>query len=67
MRRLDRPTPARLVTAIDGLPAGDVKRLRGKARLWRLRVGQWRVIFGRRDRDRVIDVIAVRPRGRAYR
>jgi mRNA-degrading endonuclease RelE of RelBE toxin-antitoxin system len=31
------------------------------------RVGQWRVIFNRRDPDRVIDVLAVRPRGRAYR
>jgi hypothetical protein len=24
-------------------------------------------IFGRRDSERVIDVIAIRPRGRAYR
>jgi len=49
------------------LPEGDVKRLRGPKRLWRLRVGEWRVIFDRRSGERVIDVLAVRPRGRAYR
>jgi mRNA interferase RelE/StbE len=53
--------------AIDALPRGDVKLLRGAERLWRLRVGEWRVIFDRRDAERVIDVLAVRPRGRAYR
>jgi len=31
------------------------------------RVGDGRIIFGPRDSERVIDVIAVRPRGRAYR
>jgi mRNA interferase RelE/StbE len=66
MRRLDRPTRERLAKAIDALPAGDVKRLRGQP-LWRLRVGDWRVLFARRERDRVIDVVAIRPRGRAYR
>jgi len=44
----------------------DVKRLRGGERLWRLRVGEWRVIFGRSDGERVIDLLAGRPRGRAY-
>lgn len=52
---------------IKGLPDGDVKRLQGPERLWRLRVGEWRVIFDRRAQDRVIDILAVRPRGRAYR
>lgn len=67
LRRLGRPDRERLRAAIDALPEGDIKRLRGVDRLWRLRVGEWRVIFGRRDDERVIDVLAVRPRGRAYR
>ena len=46
--------------AIGALPDGDVKLLRGPERLWRLRVGEWRVIFARRDAVRVIDVLAVR-------
>ncbi|MGH2865350.1 MAG: type II toxin-antitoxin system RelE family toxin [Solirubrobacteraceae bacterium] len=41
--------------------------LRGPERLWRLRVGDWRVIFDRHDADRVIDVLVIGPRGRAYR
>jgi mRNA interferase RelE/StbE len=67
LRRLDGRTRERIAVAISALPAGDVRRLRGERRLWRLRVGDWRVIFGRDDSERVIDVLAVRPRGRAYR
>lgn len=67
LKRLSRPDRERIAAGIGALPAGDVRRLQGGERLWRLRVGDWRVIFGRRDAERVIDVIAVRPRGRAYR
>lgn len=67
LRRLGRKDRERICAAIGALPEGDVRRLRGGERLWRLRVGDWRVIFGRRDREQVIDVLAIRPRGRAYR
>lgn len=67
MRRLGRRDRERIRVAIGSLPEGDVKLLRGPERLWRLRVGEWRVIFDRRDEKRVIDVLVVRPRGRAYR
>jgi mRNA interferase RelE/StbE len=67
LRRLGRKDRERIRAAIGALPDGDVKRLRGGERLLRLRVGEWRVIFDRHDADRVIDVLAVRPRGRAYR
>jgi mRNA interferase RelE/StbE len=45
--------------------AGDVKRLRGSNE-YRLRVGDWRVRFEREDRELVITVVRVLPRGRAY-
>jgi len=64
---LGRRDRERIRAAIATLPEGDIKRLRGADRLWRLRVGNWRVLFGRRESDRVIDVLAVRPRGQAYR
>jgi mRNA interferase RelE/StbE len=64
---LSRTDRERIATAIGQLPDGDVKRLRGPDRLWRLRVGEWRVIFDRHIGEKVIDVLAVRPRGRAYR
>lgn len=43
-------------TAISQLPDGDVKHLRGPERLWRLRVGVWRVLLDRRASEEVIDV-----------
>lgn len=67
LRRLGRRDRERISAAIGALPDGDVKLLRGPERMWRLRVGEWRVIFDRQDADRVIDVLTVRPRGRAYR
>ena len=57
----------RLARAIDGLPEGDVKRLAGSGGLWRLRVGDWRVIYRREEADLVITVVTVSPRGGAYK
>jgi mRNA interferase RelE/StbE len=67
LRRLGRRDRERISEAIDRLPDGDVKLLRGPERLWRLRVGEWRVICDRLDGERVVDVLRVSPRGRAYR
>jgi mRNA interferase RelE/StbE len=42
----------------------QVKRLQGEERLWRLRVGDWRVIF---NQDMVVvHVVRVASRGSAY-
>ncbi|WP_017672528.1 type II toxin-antitoxin system RelE/ParE family toxin [Blastomonas sp. AAP53] len=44
--------------------ANQVKRLKGEDRLWRLRVGDWRVIF---NEDRVVvHIVQIAPRGSAY-
>jgi mRNA interferase RelE/StbE len=44
--------------------ANNVRKLQGREEEYRLRVGDWRVIF---SQDRVIlDVLKVRPRGSAY-
>ena len=48
MARLDPPVAARILRAIDALPDGDVIALAGGTttrRRYRLRVGDWRVIF----------------------
>lgn len=67
--RLDPPIRRRIVVAVDGLAAGDatgVVRLKGMDAAYRLRVGDWRVIF-RRDGDQlIILVVRILPRGRAY-
>ena len=53
-------------TAIDRLPDGDVRRLQGRDE-WRLRVGEWRVVFTIKTDVKTILVLTVAPRGRAYK
>ena len=71
LRRLDQQVRRRVVAALDGLsaqpPRGDVSRLAGIEREWRLRVGAWRVRFTREQATRTVYVLRVLPRGRAYR
>jgi len=63
---------ARLAEKIDQLgnnpddPALDTKRLSGVP-LWRLRVGDWRVFYDRRDAVKVIAIEKIKPRGDAYK
>jgi mRNA-degrading endonuclease RelE of RelBE toxin-antitoxin system len=46
---------------------GDVVQLKGEdPPQWRLRVGDWRVIFVYRHTDRVMAIVRVLPRGKAY-
>jgi mRNA interferase RelE/StbE len=70
LRRIDPRTRKRLLNAIARLAqgaelTGDVKRLQGSHE-YRLRVGDWRVRFERQDRQLVIVIVRVLPRGRAY-
>lgn len=70
LRRIDPPTRQRILRAIARLAqgaelTGDVKRLQG-SREYRLRVGDWRVRFERDDRQLIITIVRVLPRGRAY-
>lgn len=69
LRRLDPPIRSRVLSGLDRLAADDrsldVRRLTGSEH-FRLRVGDWRVIF---DYDRETQTVLVRhvlPRGRAY-
>lgn len=43
------------------------RKLHGEQRLWRIRVGDYRVVYAIDDETRHIDVIAVRHRSEAYR
>lgn len=47
-------------------PSG-CKKLRGHSSLWRIRVGEYRVIYSIDDNNRVVDVSIVRHRNEAYR
>jgi len=64
----DRVTQARVTAALERLAAaghGDVKRLQGRTRDFRLRVGKWRVFFDL-DTPGTISVIGIDNRGQAY-
>lgn len=54
-------TAKRIMTAINHLPQGDVKQMKGNTGYFRLRVGNFRVIYD--EQLTVIDVIEINNRG----
>jgi mRNA interferase RelE/StbE len=62
--RMDTQTKQRIKTAIERLPLGDIKKLSGFSAAYRLRVGNWRVLFDMTD---TIDINNILPRGEAYK
>jgi mRNA interferase RelE/StbE len=70
LEALDASLVHRIVSAIDGLaseprPRG-CRKLRGESNLWRVRIGEYRVIYAVYDERRLVDIIAVRHRSKAY-
>ncbi len=63
LKRLPRDHSQRILTAIEKLPGGDVKRLQGRDG-YRLRVGDWRVLFTMDGT--AITIIDIGPRGGIY-
>lgn len=64
LKKLDADTQNRIIKAIHYLPAGDVKKLQGKSG-YRLRVGDYRVIF---DKDgNVLYIEKIDNRGQVYK
>jgi len=47
LEKIDKTTALRILTAINKLPEGDVKKLREYKNLYRLRVGDLRITFSR--------------------
>lgn len=72
LEKLDPPFVERIFNRISDLaknprPKGAI-RLKGTSRkLWRLRVGDYRVIYEVSDSRHVIDIAAIRHRSEAYR
>ena len=69
---LPRPLRERLGQAIERLKAGpyqqglDIKPLQDRPE-WRLRVGDWRVLFLVFENEIRISVVSISPRGNAYK
>jgi len=71
LERLEASVARRIIVRIEALasnprPPGCVK-LQGADDLWRMRVGEYRVIYSIDDAARLVDVSAVRHRSDAYR
>ena len=67
---LDSSTISRILPKIESLavlprPYGS-RKLTGEKHLWRIRIGDYRVIYSILDKERRIDITAVRHRREAY-
>lgn len=66
INNMDSGTKQRMKAAIEGIPAGDIKPLKGSKGSYRLRVGDWRIIFSYPAKDTVL-IDKIEPRGEAYK
>lgn len=61
--KLDKTSRTRIILAINTLPFGDVKKLKGIPG-YRLRVGNFRVIFDKNGH--ILTIIEINNRGQIY-
>jgi mRNA interferase RelE/StbE len=66
LKKLDKNTQVRIIKSINELPMGDVKKLQGNTNNYRLRVGSYRIIFSKDDRNLIILIVEISPRGQVY-
>ena len=71
LEKIDPSLARRILITIEELsneprPPG-CRKLQGSTNLWRVRIGDYRVVYSVDDRHRVIDITAVRHRREAYR
>lgn len=71
LAKLDKPVARRVVKAIDALsfdprPSG-IRALVGYPGLWRIRVGDYRVVYTIKDAELVVLALRVAHRSRVYR
>ena len=66
LKKLDKTNQLRIIKAINELPFGDVKRLQGDNPNYRLRIGDYRVVFSKDEEKWIILIIEIGPRGDVY-
>ena len=71
LERLGQPQLSRIFRRIAALarsprPEG-CRKLQDASNLWRIRAGDYRVLYAVNDAQKVVDIIAVRHRSDAYR
>ena len=63
---MDSRTKKRIKTAIESIPSGDIKPLKGCDGAYRLRVGNWRIIFSYPE-ENVVLIVKIESRGGVYK
>lgn len=70
LEALDPPTVNRIFPKIEALAKEPrprtCRKLQGKSNLWRIRVGDYRILYAVYDKKRTVDIIAIRIRSKAY-
>ena len=71
LQALDRDVAGRILKRIEALtreprPSG-CKKLEGTDNLWRIRVGDWRVVYAVDDTRSLVEVSVIRHRREVYR
>ncbi|HEY1093331.1 MAG TPA: type II toxin-antitoxin system RelE/ParE family toxin [Glycomyces sp.] len=71
LKSLDKPVRRRILLAVaklEGNPRPEgVKKLKGKSDRWRIRVGDWRVLYKVEDGRLIVLVVMVGHRSKVYR
>jgi mRNA interferase RelE/StbE len=65
IQSLNEPYKSRIKQGIEHLPFGDIKKLQGYENMYRLRIGDYRVLFF--HEGETFYIIDVLPRGEAYK
>jgi len=66
LQGMSEPGKSRIIRALEKLPEGNVVALQGAKGLFRLRVGDWRIVFSYPAQD-IILVEQIGPRGGIYK
>jgi mRNA interferase RelE/StbE len=71
LQALDRTVATRILKRIEALtreprPSG-CKKLEGTDNLWRIRIGDWRVVYSVDDNKSLVEISVIRHRREAYR
>lgn len=65
IKEMNNPYKSRIKTAIEKIPQGDIRKLQGYNNMYRLRIGDYRIIYKTTENGIYID--GVLPRGEAYK
>ena len=67
IEKQDRIQKTRILQAIYNLPNGDVKRMVGCKHIYRLRIGNYRILYEQQEEQYIILVTKADNRGQIYK